>query len=181
MNKRIRTGVIAAAVAGGSILGLGQIGTVSAQVDDEPDAPDTDEPADAPEGEGEGERPGRRGDRGAKFQAIADVLGMETDAVREALRGGSTLADIAAEQGVSVDAVVDVIVDAKTERIQGAVDDGRITQEQADERLADLDERVTTRVNEGRPERGEGDGFRGPRGPRGPQGGGAPADAPADA
>ena len=53
--------------------------------------------------------------------------------------------------------------------------------EDRDDALAEVEERATTRVNEGRPERGEG-GF-GERGDRGPLGGGvgAPADAPADA
>ncbi len=175
MNTRLRTGLIAAAVAGGSILGVSQIGTVNAQVDDTPEEP-TEAPADAPE---DGERPERR--RGKHLDPLAEILGMDVEALREALQGGSTLADVATEQGVAVDTVVDAIVDAKTERLETAVENGRITQEQADERLVDLEERVTTRVNEGRPERGEGEGFRGPRGPRGGPGGDAPADAPADA
>ena len=36
---------------------------------------------------------------------------------------------------------------AQQERIDQAVEDGDLTQEQADERLADLEERVTERVN----------------------------------
>ena len=40
---------------------------------------------------------------------------------------------------------------------------GRLTADEAAERTAELDERVRTRVDEGRPERGE----RGRRGPRG--------------
>lgn len=173
MNKRIRNTIAATAIAGGTILGLGSVGAVSAQVDDAP-ADDAEQPAD---GEERPERPNREG----KLSPIASLLGMEIDELREAIRGGSTLADVATDQGVAVDDVVDVIVDAKTERIAGAVEDGRITQEQADEKLAELEERVTTRVNEGRPERGDGEGFRGRGGPRGGGfGGGAPADAPAD-
>ncbi|NIR37390.1 MAG: hypothetical protein GWO22_15820, partial [Actinobacteria bacterium] len=52
------------------------------------------------------------------------------------------------------------------ERIQEAVENGRITQEQADEKLADLEQRITDRVNGEAPERGpRGFGRRGPGGP----------------
>ncbi|MEL6892739.1 MAG: hypothetical protein AAFP84_14165 [Actinomycetota bacterium] len=173
MNKRIRTGLVAAAVTGGSILGLGQVGTVSAQTPDEPtDGADVEQPAD------DDERPERPGRRGKHLDPLAEILGMDVDALRDALREGTTLADVATDQGVAVETVVDAIVDARTERIESGVENGRITQEQADERLADLEERVTTRVNEGRPERddGEGRGFRGPRGSRSE----VPADADAE-
>jgi hypothetical protein len=49
-------------------------------------------------------------------------------------------------------------VQAEREEMAQAVTDGRITQEQADARLADLEERVTERVNathEDRPRREE--------------------------
>lgn len=168
-NKRLRTGLVAAALAGGSMLGLSQIGTVNAQVDDTDDEP-AGEPADQPT-DGE-ERPERR--VGPRLEPLAEILGMDADALREALRSGSTLAEVAADQGVAVDTVVGAIVESKTERIESAVEEGRLTREQADERLADLEESVTTRVEEGRPERGD-DGFRGRGGPGGP---GAPGDAP---
>ena len=118
-----------------------------------------------------GDRGPRGGRGGQNVEALAEVLGMDAEALAEALRSGSTLADVAAEQGVSVDAVVDTIVDGMTDRLDTAVEEGRITQEQADERLAELEERVTTGVDEGRPDRGE----------RGRRGGGAPADASTDA
>ena len=53
------------------------------------------------------------------------------------------------------DVLVDALVAAETERITQAVTDGRLTQEEADERLADLEARVTERVSTERPERGE--------------------------
>ncbi|MEM1332979.1 MAG: hypothetical protein AAGG08_05920 [Actinomycetota bacterium] len=179
MNKRIRTTILATAVAGGTVLGLGAVGTVNAQVDEPADVP-ADAPADAP---ADGEERPDRGRRGQKLNAIAQLLGMEAEDLREEIRGGATLADVATDQGVAVDTVVDAIVDSKQERIAAAVENGRITQAEADEKLVDLEERVTTRVNEGRPERGdgEGQGF-GPRGPRGDRGDRGPqAEAPADA
>ena len=181
MNKRIRTTILATAVAGGTLLGATQLGGIAnAQVDDDGDT--TVDESESPPEDGEARPPRGEGRRGAHLDPLAEILGLDADVLREALRSGSTLADVATEQGVDVQVVVDAIVDARTERIEQAVDDGRITEEEAAEKAVDLEERVTTRVNEGRPERpaGEdGEGFRGRRGPRGPEGGEAPADAPA--
>ncbi len=172
MNKRIRTTILATAVAGGTVLGATQLGGIAnAQVDDGGDTP-VDAPESPPEDE-DGRPPRGEGRRGAHLDSLAELLGMDADVLREALRGGSTLADVAADQGVDVQAVVDAIVDQETQRIEQAVEDGRLTEDEAAEKTADLEERVTTRVDEGRPERPEGE--RGPRGPR--AGGEAPADA----
>lgn len=87
---------------------------------------------------------------GGRFDlsAAATALDMTEDELREALRADDTsLADVAEQQGVEVDALVDALVEAQQERIARAVEDGELTQEQADERLADLEERVTERVN----------------------------------
>jgi hypothetical protein len=162
MNKRIRTGLVSTALVAGSFIGAG---VVSAQVDDTVPADTTTEavveaPADdaeqpAEEAPAEGER-GARGERRAeRAQATADLLGIEVDALRAAFEEGQTLAQIAEANGVDVQTIIDAKVDAKTERINAAVEEGRLTDAEAAEKLADVEERVTTRVNEGRPERGE--------------------------
>ena len=80
--------------------------------------------------------------------AAATALDMTEDELREALQVDDTsLADVAGQQGVEVDALVDALVTAQQERIAQAVEDGDLTQEEADERLADLEARVTERVN----------------------------------
>jgi len=48
---------------------------------------------------------------------------------------------------VAVNTLIDALVAAAQERITQAVTDGDLTQEQADERLADLQTRITDRVN----------------------------------
>lgn len=119
------------------------------------------------------------GHRGGGFglSAAATALGMTEDELRTALEtDGTTLADVAGEQGVEVDTLVDALVAAQQERIAAAVEDGRLTQEQADERLADLEERVTERVASEAPIGGPGHGPRGDRG--GQPGGGADDEAP---
>jgi len=82
------------------------------------------------------------------LSAAATALDMTEDELREALRADDTsLADVAGQQGVEVGTLVDALVAAQQERVDQSVEDGDLTQEQADERLADLEERVTERVN----------------------------------
>ncbi len=113
--------------------------------------------------------------RGVVSEAVTDLLGLTPAEVREQLRAGSTLAEIATEQGVEPQAVIDELVAEAGERLDQAVANERITQEEADEKLADVTERVTDVVNNGRPERGDAEGFRGGpgrlRGPGAPVGG----------
>ena len=92
---------------------------------------------------------GHHGGHGGWFglETAAETLGMTEDELRTALEAeGATLASIAEEQGVAVDTLVDALVTAKQERIAEAVEEG-MPQEVADERLADLEERVTEWVN----------------------------------
>ena len=73
---------------------------------------------------------------------------MTPDELRTALEPeGTTLADVAESQDVELDTLIDALVRAHEERIAQAVEDGRLTQDEADERLADLEEQVTERVN----------------------------------
>ena len=82
------------------------------------------------------------------LETAATALGMTEDELRTALEtDGTSLAQVAEDQGVEVGTLVDALVKAEQERITQAVEDGRLTQEQADEWLADLEERVTERVN----------------------------------
>lgn len=73
-------------------------------------------------------------------EEVAEALGLTTDELRTRLRDGESLADVAEAEGVDVQAVVDAIVAGHQVRLDEAVADGRITQEQADERAADLEE-----------------------------------------
>ena len=102
---------------------------------------------------------------GMDLDAAATALGLTAEELRIALEpDGTTLAQVAEDEGVAVDDLVAALVQAQEERIAAAVEDGRLTQDEADERLADVEERVTERVNSEAPERGEG---RGPRGDAG--------------
>ena len=118
-----------------------------------------------------GERgPGGKG--GPGLDVAAQALGMTTDELHTALDGGQTLAQVASDKGVNVQVVVDALVASATNHINEEVTSGEITQAQADQKLADLSQHVTDRVNNPRPEGG-------PRGGHGPKG--APADQTAPA
>jgi polyhydroxyalkanoate synthesis regulator phasin len=89
---------------------------------------------------------------GPGLEAAATALGMTEDELRTALEPeGTTLAQVAEAEGVPVDDLVAALVEAEQERVAQAVEDGRLTQEEADERLAGLEERVTERVNSDAP------------------------------
>ena len=111
-------------------------------------------------------------------QAVLDVLGIDADALRDALADGQTLAEIAEANGVTAQAVIDAMVGEAEERLDQAVDDGRLTEEEAGEKLAEITGHITGVVN--------GDiephlGRRGPGGHRfGGRGGEPPADQPSD-
>ena len=91
------------------------------------------------------------GHHGAKLDldAAASYLGLTTDELRTSLVDGKTLAEIAAEEGKSVDGLVQQLVDAAEKRIDEAVADGRLTEEQAADLKGDLAERIRERVNDG--------------------------------
>ncbi|WP_432487463.1 hypothetical protein [Kineococcus sp. SYSU DK018] len=105
---------------------------------------------------GHGGRGGSGGGRALDLDAAAEAVGMSADELRTALRAdGATLASVAADEGVEEQVLVDALVAAGTERLQQAVTDGRLTREQADERIAELPDEVAAAVD------GE---FRGGRG-----------------
>ena len=74
----------------------------------------------------------------------ADYLGMEAADVREALRDGKSLADLARDKGKSVEGLKNALLDAVREDADQAVEDGLLTKEQAD-RLA---EKLSAAVDE---------------------------------
>ncbi|MGI9602696.1 MAG: hypothetical protein ACR2QE_12475 [Acidimicrobiales bacterium] len=118
---------------------------VLTQDGEDPDT--TDGEADA-EGETDAEGNGRRGHRGGcDLDEAAAAIGIDEADLRAAVDSGGTIADVAEANGVDADVVIDAMVEAKTERISEKVAEGRITQEEANEKLAELEARTTDRVN----------------------------------
>lgn len=100
-----------------------------------------------PDGTHRGGTLGRFGRGGTWFgmgDTLTEVLGIDAESLPEQLKGGSTLADIAAEQGVAVADVIDALVTAITDKAA------------EHDREIDVDavtERITAFVNGERPER----------------------------
>jgi polyhydroxyalkanoate synthesis regulator phasin len=100
-------------------------------------------------------RGGHHGGDRIGLETAADALGLTEAELRTALEpDGTSLADVAQDRGVDVGTLVDALVQAQQDRIAQAVEDGRLTQAEADQRLADLEARVTERVNSDDPVRG---------------------------
>ena len=141
-------GTLAAGGAAGAMLFAP--GVSAAQEDSTDETTDTtvvDESApEAPEGMHRG--------RGERLANLAEIIGIDQDALRTALEDGQTVAEVAEANGVDPDALVDQLVADATARLE--------------ERLAELPTRIEDMVN------GELD-FEG-HGPRGGPFGGPPPE-----
>lgn len=106
-----------------------------------------DEVEEAP-ADGDGEAHEGRGHHrgGCNLEAAAEAIGIDVDELRTALDEGQSIANVATANGVEPDAVVDAMVAERAERLAAAVESGRLTQEEADERLADKSEKIEDRV-----------------------------------
>jgi hypothetical protein len=81
------------------------------------------------------------------LSTAATYLGLTEAELRSRLEDGDTLADVARDEGKSVDGLVQALVTAVEDKINAAVDAGKLTKAQADELKADLEERMTDLVN----------------------------------
>lgn len=88
-----------------------------------------------------------RGPGLASFEAAADIIGIENSELREALADGATLAEVAEDNGVDVETLIDGLVSALDEKLDELVADGRITEEQAAEIRENSPERIENFVN----------------------------------
>ena len=94
------------------------------------------------------ERRGPRGPLGPRGAGeIVEILGLEGSEMREALRNGSSIAELAEAQGIDSADVVDAIVARAEERLDTAVENGRIDDTQAAEMLTQAAERAEDLVN----------------------------------
>ena len=160
MFKKIGIGIVAAlivaAVGVGAVLAQGS--TLVAETPTEasdPGGPDGDH--------GPGGRGGKRGlGGGGQMDIVAETLGMTTDELREALADGQTIAELAEAKGVALEDIAAALVTEHTERLQQAVENGRLTQEEADEKIAEMQVKILEQLESGE--------FGGPVGPGVPGG-----------
>jgi len=84
------------------------------------------------------------GDRWTMFDTAAEALGLTPEELFAELHSGKSLAEIAEAQGVEMEAVRDALkaaqAEARREAIEQAVEDGKMSQEQADWLLEGLEQ-----------------------------------------
>jgi polyhydroxyalkanoate synthesis regulator phasin len=84
----------------------------------------------------------------ALLKSTLDVTGLERDALAEALTNGQSLAQIAEANGSTADAIIQPVLDKARDRLDKAVQNGRISQERADELLDKLSREATQIVED---------------------------------
>lgn len=104
-----------------------------------------------------GPRHGRFGKGGRHLDLVAETIGIDVEDLRAALEDGQTIAEVAVDNGVAADTVVDVLVAEMETKLDEAVADGHLTEEEAAEKLAGAADRAQALV----------DGELPPGGPRG--------------
>ena len=82
-----------------------------------------------------------------EFKLAADTIGIPAKELRQAVKGGQSISEVAEVNGVSTQTVVDAVVNDLSARLDTAVADGKITQERADNVKERLPERITNLVN----------------------------------
>ena len=111
--------------------------------------------------------------RGQMKSALAEALGVTVEELEAAKENGQSIRELAEAQGVELSEVQEAKKAALIAAIEEAVDEGTITQEQADQMLERI-ENGNFRKGPRRGRGGNGDGFRG--GFSGPRGGNGPAN-----
>jgi polyhydroxyalkanoate synthesis regulator phasin len=82
------------------------------------------------------------------LDVAASYLGLSSAELHDELTEGRTLAEIARAEGKSVDGLVRALVESAEERIDDAVEDGRLSEERAQELRDGLEARIRERVDE---------------------------------
>ncbi len=106
--------------------------------------------------------------RGGGFHGganIAEFIGITPEALREAVEGGQSIVQVAEENGVTEQELTDYLLGELEAKLAEAVETGRITQAEADEKLAGAADKIAECINrEGPREKPEGFGsFEGGR------------------
>jgi hypothetical protein len=153
-RKLLSAAAFVAALAGGGVAGavIGTPALLGAQEDTTTTTTAADTTTTTGESGGESTDDAERERRcgkliGARLEAAAEAIGISVDELRDALADGSSIAEVAEANDVDPQTVIDALVADANERIDEAVANGRITEDEAAERRAELAERVADLVN----------------------------------
>lgn len=84
----------------------------------------------------------RFGKAGNNVQVLANLLGKSLEDTYKLLTPGKTLAEIAQENGISLDKFQQAMLESRKNIIQQRVKDGTITQEQADLMIKNMEQNI---------------------------------------
>jgi len=155
-----RSRLFGAAALGAALLGGGVAGAVIATpalTSAQEEAPATEAPDETtttkPGAEGRGTAPDEeRGCRVGRhwfrpgLDVAAEALGITEQELRDALRDGSSIAELAEQRGVDLQTVIDALVAEATARIDEQVAEGDLDAERAAELKEQLEQRITDLV-----------------------------------
>lgn len=140
---------VAAAAAMAVTVLFGSAGLAAAQTDqDETPAPTEEDQTDRSE-----RRQRRIARRAAVGSIVAETIGITIEDLRAEFQDGNSVADVAEANGVDPETVAEALIGALEERLDTAVENGRLTEEQAAERLERRSERIAERLERTRGER----------------------------
>ena len=83
---------------------------------------------------------------GNMSEVIADVLGVTLDELQAARSEGKSVAELANEKGINKDELVNKMIQSRKADLEQAVTDGKLTQEQMDAMLENMEVRITNAV-----------------------------------
>ena len=161
-SMKLRMGLSAGAIALVAAAGLTVGQAAFAQSSNPPQATAT-----APQHGGKGFGGAFFGRGSARITTIAKALNMTEADLQTALQSGKSVSEVAASKNVSLDTVVNAIITDETATLKQAVTDGRLTQAQADTRLANLKVTLPGQLQTHMVAGFGNDGQRGPGGLRG--------------
>jgi hypothetical protein len=84
---------------------------------------------------------------GSVLDDVSQLLGLTPEQIQEQRQAGKSLVQIAATKNVSEEVLIKAMMAEKQKAVQTLVTDGTITQAQADQRLALMQERLKLAVN----------------------------------
>ncbi len=151
IRKPAAVGVVAASLAVGGLAGATLFAPQLTGAQEDTTAEDT--PAETTEDAPAEDRAGPKERMGERLDRLAELVGVTGEELRDALRGGQSIAEVAEANGVDPQTVIDELTEQARARIE--------------ERLAELPDRIEDFVNGEFEGRGPGPGGPAGRGPFG--------------
>jgi len=95
----------------------------------------------------EGRSQGRLMDQQWDHDMVSDLLGLTPEELHAEIQDGKSLAEIAAERGISAEELTDALLETKAEMLREAVANEQITQEQADLMMERFESQIESMLN----------------------------------